>query len=449
VSRLRLVWGLFLVLAGVALLPAPGPAIPLIWLLSALPGSLALARRANDSRLPAALAELTSTPGDRIRALVLAALFVAVAMIFSPAAALFGATILGSALLWAAGRRGAGPARGLLDHTTLSCVVVALVLVPVDLVLQLPVFTRRFGLPAERIRQEELHDRLWERNVFGFRSPHEQVARRPGIRRILAIGDSFTWGLYIPDSDSTWPARLERRLGDGVEVINMGQRGWTTANEAEFLRRLGWQFDPDLVLVQYYLNDTYDSGPDFEYRQGPQVYVLPDLFARGYVRHSALVWMAAGAVTRLRYGTQLQRVEAEGRYRPGSPAWRQLSEGLRQIGDSARARGTPVLFVLFPDLAPGRWTPATYPARAIHQQVAREARTAGLHVLDLTGAFAAEGGDWKRWWVLPYDSHPNAAAYELAARAIAGEIEKRDLLRVSARTPPASPRTSPPPARSP
>ncbi len=33
----------------------------------------------------------------------------------------------------------------------------------------------------------------------------------------MALGDSFTWGLYIRDADSTWPAMLERDLS-GPEV---------------------------------------------------------------------------------------------------------------------------------------------------------------------------------------------------------------------------------------
>jgi lysophospholipase L1-like esterase len=108
-----------------------------------------------------------------------------------------------------------------------------------------------------------------------------------------------------------------------------------------------------------------------------------------------------------------------------------------------------VLFVLFPDLTPGAWTPATYPARSIYQQVAREAEAAGLQVYDLTEAFSAQGGDWKRWWATAYDSHPNEAAYEVVARAITDEIEKRDLLRLPARASPVSTQTTPPPARSP
>jgi hypothetical protein len=64
----------------------------------------------------------------------------------------------------------------------------------------------------------------------------------------------------------------------------------------------------------------------------------------------------------------------------------------------------------------------------VHEKVAAVARKAGLHVLDLIPAFAEQGGDWKRWWATPYNSHPNPAAYHVAADAIAKYIRDHHLL---------------------
>jgi lysophospholipase L1-like esterase len=449
-NELRLGWALLLALAAAAILPgARGPGLPLVWVAVALPGSLLLARAASVGPLAEALSQSAGTRGMRRLVLILGALHGTVALIFSPAAALFLATVLGSTLLWTAHRRGADAAVRLLDHVTALGAALVLVLVPLELILRLPPVARQFGLPSERLHQLERYDRLWERNIFHFRSPYDRISRRPGVRRILTLGDSFTWGLYIADSDSTWPARLERRLKQPVEVINMAQRGWTTANEAEFLTRLGWQFDPDLVIVQFYINDANESRPNFGFEEGRRVYLLPEQFWQGYIQSSALSALVSRGVNGLLFGMVLRQSENEGRYTDQSVGWRQMRTALRQIGDSARARGTPVLFVLFPDLTPGEWTPATYPARAINQQVAREAEAAGLQVYDLTEAFSAQGGDWKRWWATPYDAHPNEQAYEVVARAIERQIDQNGLLGLTARTPPAPRQTSPPPARSP
>jgi lysophospholipase L1-like esterase len=387
-----------------------------------------LARSTLSATAAAAAAALADRPRTRTQGLVLLSLLGAVAAVFSVSATFFLATALATLFLWVAALRGAESAAGTLDHALALGGALVLVLLPLELVLRLPVVSRQLGLPAERERQEASYDRLWERNIFHLRSPYEQVARRPGIRRVLALGDSFTWGLYVTSSDSTWPALLERRLGDSVEVINMGQRGWTTFNEAEFLSRLGWQFDPDLVLVQFYLNDAYESRPNLGFEEGHRVYLLPRQFWQGYIQTSAFSALVSKAVNGLILGMLFRESDNTARYTEDSPGWRQMRLAFREMADSARARGTPIVMILFPDLMPGEWTAETYPSRAIHDQVATEARRTGFGVLDLTGRFAREGGDWKRWWATPYDAHPSTAAYLLAADAIAHYVDSSRVL---------------------
>lgn len=418
-TELRAGWALLTLLTGTALLPhRPGLGPIVGWLVALLPGTIVLlARPASAARVAQAL------PGTA--AAVLACLLVFVAMVYSIAAALVLATALGSAALVAA-----RPGR-VLEHAVALGSALVLVLVPLELALRIPAVAGQFGLPGERTRQEASYDLLWQRNVFGFRSPHERVAKPDGVRRVLALGDSFTWGLLLPSADSAWPARLERLLTSGagapVEVINMARRGWATANEAEFLHRLGWQFEPDLVIVQFFLNDAYESGPDFQFREGRRILLLPEVFAQGYIRSSSLAALVALGVNGLIFGLLVPETESRDLYAEDAPGWRQMRAALRDMGDSARTRATPILFVLFPSLLPGEWTADTYPARDIYARVMREAEQSGLLTLDLTNAFAAAGGDWKQWWATPYDSHPNAAAHDVAARAIARFMSDRQL----------------------
>lgn len=165
-----------------------------------------------------------------------------------------------------------------------------------EMLFRIPSVAARWGTPAELSAWDSRYDRVWKENVFGFRSRHETVARSSGVNRAVVLGDSFTWGDKIAETDDAWPARLEailNRTGDEAwEVINMAQNGYTTANEAELLRRLGWQFDPDLVLVQFYINDALPSGGDFTHVLGswlrPRVNLLPVRFRSGWVQQSAV-----------------------------------------------------------------------------------------------------------------------------------------------------------------
>jgi lysophospholipase L1-like esterase len=432
VADLKAVWALLALLTAAALLPgAPGLVPILIWLLALVPGTVVIASEGPATRAAEGMAEAFAT-GPRLPAFAVVALLTFAALVYGVAAALVLATALSSALLVLSWRHGSGGARGLLEQLAAFGTALVLVLVPLEFLLRIPAVAAQFGLPNERTRVEADYDRLWEHNVFGFRSRYERVSRRPGVPRIIALGDSFTWGLLLASADSAWPAWLERDLraatDSAVEVINMGQRGWATANEAEFLRRLGWQFDPDLILVQYFLNDAYESAPDFQFREGRRVLLLPEAFAQGYIRSSSLAALVTRGVNGLLFGVLFPESESADLYAEDAPGWRQVQRALREMGDSARVRETPILLVLFPALLPGEWTPATYPAREIYARVKSEAERSGLLTLDLTDAFSREGGDWSRWWATPYDSHPSAQAHAVAARAIAARIRDAHLI---------------------
>jgi len=96
-------------------------------------------------------------------------------------------------------------------------------------------------------------------NAHGLRPPHHDVQRTPGTFRILALGDSTTFGWGVEDTQ-TWPWLLERELagpqGNCVEVVNGGQPGHTTFQGLRFWREVGQLYQPDLVLVGYIVQDA-------------------------------------------------------------------------------------------------------------------------------------------------------------------------------------------------
>jgi lysophospholipase L1-like esterase len=266
-------------------------------------------------------------------------------------------------------------------------------------------------------------------NFFGFRSRYEDTRRRPGVRRIIALGDSFTWGSKIASSDSTWPALLEHLLtqppqGAPTEVINMGQSGFATGNEEELLRRIGWQFDPDLVIAQWLDNDAYVTRPNFGIKPGDpeDIVLVAKPYRTGWIRNSAILTLLERVLTaRFRNVLEVNRKA----FAPNSPGWLAQVQAFREMGEAGAQHCRPVLLILYPYLFPGHWTAETYPEREIHQRVAEAARGAGLDVLDLLPTFLAAGKDLKDWWGTAYDSHPGGAGQLLAASAIAAHIQER------------------------
>lgn len=77
-----------------------------------------------------------------------------------------------------------------------------------------------------------------------------------GVFRIVALGDSFTFGAYV-DTKANWTELLEDYLNKKYmcsavtkyEVINLGMDGYDTAYEVERYVRRGKKYTPDLIVM--------------------------------------------------------------------------------------------------------------------------------------------------------------------------------------------------------
>jgi hypothetical protein len=98
-------------------------------------------------------------------------------------------------------------------------------------------------------------------NQFGYRGADFARSKTPGQVRILAVGDSFTFGVGSPD-DVTIPVLLEKDLrarNFPVEVINAGIGATGTMQHYLNLRKIHLQHDPDLVVLLFDLTDLWDD----------------------------------------------------------------------------------------------------------------------------------------------------------------------------------------------
>lgn len=99
----------------------------------------------------------------------------------------------------------------------------------------------------------------------GFRMNAQEHARSaPGATTLIALGDSFTFGLGVRDEE-TWPARLETRLrertGRPMSVVNAGTISYGVFQEADLLRSAGLQATPVMVVHGLYWNDFMNAEP--------------------------------------------------------------------------------------------------------------------------------------------------------------------------------------------
>jgi lysophospholipase L1-like esterase len=325
--------------------------------------------------------------------------------------------------------RGADHLKEQLAGWSLLAIACGIGLITAETALRRPSVAGRLGTPREYMSWWQRYDGSWNHNALGIRSPYETLSKEPNAFRVVAIGDSFTWGSRIASSDSTWPAQLEvvlreRGAGRNIEVVNLGRIGFSTVNSASMLRRLGWQFDPDIVVAQFYVNDILPSGPDFITGETswifPRVRLLPERYRNGPAGTSSLLHVLEETLSGLRHGDRAaQAAKWTAVYQRKGPEWLAMLAALNEMGEAAAARDVPIVLMLYPDFIPGIHAGADPPFQSIHEQVATAASAAGFSILDLTPHYLREGGDLRRWWATPYDAHPNAAANGLAARTLA------------------------------
>jgi len=100
-------------------------------------------------------------------------------------------------------------------------------------------------------------------NALGFRDKdYEQKNEKE--YRIVALGDSFTWGGYGTDLEETFIKVLERELNIESEldysVINTGSPGYGTDQESQVLQYKTQELEPDMILVNFFVgNDFFDN----------------------------------------------------------------------------------------------------------------------------------------------------------------------------------------------
>ena len=152
-------------------------------------------------------------------------------------------------------------------------------------------------------------------NSVGLRNTEEA---RADALRILAIGDSQTFGPYLANED-TWPAWLENylRLTSkhlDVQVFNAGVSGYSISDELAYLRDKGVNFGPSLVILAAFENDVLDlrHGDTIRIRQSAATSMAP---FRRFSQYSALMSVAYEIKARL----QLAFAGVDIRHGEGNP----------------------------------------------------------------------------------------------------------------------------------
>src|SRR3989344_628878 len=238
-----------------------------------------------------------------------------------------------------------------LSLALIGLFVLALVL---EVVFSLPAVVKKTGgnVPALwRWRTPVVQN---EFNSLGFRDQGHSIEKPPDTKRIIILGDSIVYGQMV-EFDQIFPQVLEKFLNrettdSNYEIISLARAGWNTKIQLEALEEKGLQFDPDLVIVAFYLNDTQiKRNPSPEEDFDPEIRLLPSVKLDRYLdRHSYFYSFVKFKYNRL--------LESLGRktdyfthqrtfYNPDLRGWQQFVTSLETIKNLGQQNQFQVLLV--------------------------------------------------------------------------------------------------------
>jgi lysophospholipase L1-like esterase len=265
-----------------------------------------------------------------------------------------------------------------------------------------------------------VNGRIHDRPVEFFVSTNEMGLRGRPVPpkgkavRILAIGDSCTFGIGV-DDDLTWPAQMEKVLnqtgGGGFEVINAGVPGYSAFQGLRYLAERGLSLQPDIVIAGFGFNDSssWASRSDFEVARGTTLRGWDQELMRSrlYVAlHNIAQWIRP------------PRIPVEGFGHPRLSA-KEFSATLLKMHSVLRSRGVRLILFIWP--YEFQIDPREGSLEGYQKVIAAAGASAGIKTVDLVGPF-------KRADEYPFldHVHANAAGCHVAAEAIALAVSGGD-----------------------
>jgi hypothetical protein len=246
-------------------------------------------------------------------------------------------------------------------------------------------------------------------NSAGLRDREYPPQKPPGMTRILMLGDSVTfgWGVRIEETPSKL---LEDLLNSGLaspryEVINSGVGNYNTAMEAAYFLDSGQALKPDIVVLNYFINDAEPTPA----RKNSSLF-----------EHSYAAVMALGAfdsLARTYFGRADWKAYYRDLYRDDAPAWAKTKDAVARLAASCRENNVRLLIAVYPELHVLK----DYPFSNVTQAI-RNTAGEGVGFVDLLPA--VEDKIPESLWVSPTDAHPNVIANREYARVTAAKLKE-------------------------
>ncbi len=275
-----------------------------------------------------------------------------------------------------------------------------------------PNLSQNFGFASDRAKTYEVKS-----NSLGFRDREFKDLNR-FKKRVVVLGDSYTLGEAVA-AENAFPQVTEKLLNqkspNSVGVMNLGQGGYDTIQEAAVLEELGPKLHPDVVVLEYTMNDAEPPNQR--------------------IANPAIMYQYAYSWAWEDFKISLQHHFLKGRHRlvrklisvlPNSYTegyskylvnGRAVKDSIAQIAKRCASLNARLEILILPDTTADF---QNYPYYPIHQQVRRWADELGIRTIDMMDEFEKMQSTDLR---TEGDGHPNETYHHKVAQVLARELE--------------------------
>ena len=180
--------------------------------------------------------------------------------------------------------------------------------------------------------------------------------------KILVLGDSITWGHGIDEPQFLYTSFLETALkgkhpSKTFEVINSGVPGYSTFQERIYLEKYGLALNPDIIILQFCLNDIFEPyltlaslGGDNQFL-GIDTRKAADGIFGWLLQHStAFEWAVKRAIRlyKKREEYSAKKLCQNSLSNELNEAWDKTLDEIQLIINLARQNNTPIIVLITP-----------------------------------------------------------------------------------------------------
>ena len=240
---------------------------------------------------------------------------------------------------------------------------------------------------------------------------------------ILVLGDSVSWGDQIHDINDPYPQRLEEKLnqvlpGYTVEVVNAGVPGYSTFQELAYLKSKGLSLKPDMILIQFCLNDVIERYETVAEYGGNDSFLGVETTGKGLLKYSVMAQKVIKWAQKRARANQEYTIKGltEEKMEPHlTEAWKLTMGELKEIFTVAQKNSIPIKLVA----APYRFQlddpqNSDLPQKRLYQI----ARSMGVTMIDILPPFSVMRKDLKES-LFHDENHFTYQGHEIAAHMIA------------------------------